>query len=336
VRARWRYCSNLSFTVPVVAIVVIPTPVARLRQRDALSSHELSAETIIGRATTALIRLQQSFVSSHHASLRWTDRRFWELRDLQSKNGTFVNGVRVLAGEKLRLELGDEVGFGSVSEPFVLEDVSPPRPMLIALEGEASPIFLDQSLIALPSGDEPDVTLFHAASGQWHVESRDQAGPLKDGDLVRAGQQSWRCCLPTTPDETDALDRFPSLFALADVELRLRVPRDEEQIDLTLFAGNRELSLGVKACYYLLLTLGRCRLHRDLPASTEVGEDGWISVAVLLDLLRVSEQRLNVDIFRIRQELRSAGVVDAAGVVERQPQRRLLRLGTARVSFHTE
>jgi hypothetical protein len=255
---------------------------------------------------------------------------------LQSKNGTFVNGVRVLPGEKVKLAQGDEIGFGSVAEAFVLEDVSPPRPMLLALEGDTAPIFLDQSLIALPSREEPEVTLFHAANGQWHVESRELAGPLKDGDLIRAGQHSWRCCLPTAPDETDALDRFPALFALADVELRLHVSRDEEQIELALFAGNRELSLGVKACYYLLLTLGRCRLHRDLPASTEVAEDGWISVAALLDLLRVSEQRLNVDIFRIRQELRSAGVVDAAGVVERQPQRRLLRLGTVRVVFRSD
>ncbi|HKO93076.1 MAG TPA: FHA domain-containing protein [Polyangiaceae bacterium] len=320
----------------MLTTVILPTPVARLRQRDALSSHELSAETIVGRATTALVRLQQSFVSSHHASLRWTERRFWELRDLQSKNGTFVNGVRVLVGEKVQLTQGDEIGFGSAAEAFVLEDVSAPRPMLLAVEGEAAPIFLEQSLIALPSREEPEVTLFHAANGQWHVESRDLAGPLKDGDLIRTSQASWRCCLPTAPDETDALDRFPSLFALADVELRLHVPRDEEQIELALFAGNRELSLGVKACYYLLLTLSRCRLHRDLPASTEVGEDGWISVAALLDLLRVSEQRLNVDIFRIRQELRSAGVIDAGGVVERQPQRRLLRLGTARVSFHSD
>jgi hypothetical protein len=47
----------------------------------------------------------------------------------------------------------------------------------------------------------------------------------------------------------------------------------------------------------------------------------------------VTEQRLNVDIFRIRQELRAAGVVDAAAIVERQPPRRLLRLGTDRLEI---
>jgi len=133
--------------------------------------------------------------------------------------------------------------------------------------------------------------------------------------------------------DTDVIDRFPSLFALADVNLLLNVPRDEEQIELSIHASGRPMSLGIKACYYLLLMLGRCRLRRDLPPTTEVSEDGWISVSSLLDLLRVSEQRLNVDIFRIRQELRAAGVVDAAAIVERQPPRRLLRLGTDRLEI---
>ena len=60
-------------------------------------------------------------------------------------------------------------------------------------------------------------------------------------------------------------------------------------------------------------------------------EDGWISVSALLDLLRISEPRLNVDIFRIRQELKMAGVVNAVDIVERDAQHRRIRLGTGRV-----
>jgi hypothetical protein len=306
---------------------------ARLKKQGALSSHELSAETIVGRAPSAMIRVQQSYVSSHHASLRWTERKCWEVKDLHSKNGTYVNRERIPPGEKVRLEQGDELGFGSLAEPFVMEDVSPPRAMLVPVEGELAPIFLDQALIALPSIEQPDITLFQSASGQWQLDSRDLAGPLEDGDLIHVAQQSWRCHLPTPTDDTDVIDRFPSLFALADVDLLLNVSRDEEQIELALRAQGRPLSLGVKACYYLLLTLGRCRLRRDLPPTADVNEDGWISVGSLLDLLRVSEQRLNVDIFRIRQELRAAGVVDAAAIVERQPPRRLLRLGTNRIEI---
>lgn len=306
---------------------------ALLKKQGALSSHELSAETIVGRAPSAVIRVQQTYVSSHHASLRWTERKCWEVKDLHSRNGTYVNRVRISPGEKIKLEQGDELGFGSLAELFVMADVSPPRAMLVPVEGELAPIFLDQALLALPSAEQPDITLFQAPSGQWQLDSRDLAGPLQDGDLIRIAQQSWRCCLPTPTDDTDVIDRFPSLFALADVDLLLNVSRDEEQIELALLAAGRPHSLGVKACYYLLLTLGRCRLHRDLPPVADVNEEGWISVNSLLDLLRVSEQRLNVDIFRIRQELRAAGVVDAAAIVERQPPRRLLRLGTSRIDI---
>jgi hypothetical protein len=304
---------------------------ARLKQKDATVFYELSAETIVGRAATAMIRLQQPYVSSHHATLRWTERRSWELRDLQSKNGTYVNGTRVGTGAKIKLEPGNELGFGSLSETYVVDDVSPPRAMLVAVEGESSPIFLDQLLLPLPSPEQPDVTLFQAASGHWQLESRDRDGPLKNGDLIQVGTQQWRCCLPTAPDETEALARVPDLSALSDVEVQLFVSRDEEHVEVTLHTNGRDVPLGSKACFYLLLTMGRCRLRRDLPPGTELTPDGWIAIPALLELLRVSEQRLNVDIFRIRQELRSAGIVDAAAIVERQPQRRRLRLGTHRV-----
>jgi hypothetical protein len=306
---------------------------ARLKQKNAPPVYELSAETIVGRASGATVRLTQPYVSSHHASVRWTERHYWELRDLQSKNGTYVNGARVGHGAKVKLESKDEIGFGSTSDTYVVEDVSAPRPMLMAVDAELSPIFLDQTMLALPSSDQPDITLFQAATGHWQIESRDRAGPIRDGDLLSIGSQQWRCCLPTIPDETEALANLPDLSALADVEIAFDVSRDQERVDVTLHMSGRSVPLGSKACFYLLLVLGRCRLQRDLPPSAEVSADGWIGVNALLELLRVTEQRLNVDIFRIRQELRSAGIVDAAGIVERQPQRRLLRLGTRRVTF---
>jgi hypothetical protein len=284
----------------------------------------------VGRAAGSSLRLARSHVSLQHASVRWTERGTWELRDLQSKNGTYVNGQRAAAGMPVKLELGAEIAFGSASDAFVMEDVSPPRPMLVRIDGDAEPILLQQALVALPSLEDPIVSLFRVESGQWHVESRDRVGPLNDGDWITIGSEHWRCCLPTTPDETEMLGGIAGLFALVDVELRLVVSRDEEEVDLTLSANGREVRLGQKACHYLLLTLARCRTGRDLP-STAHAVDGWVSVSGLLDLLRVSEQRLNVDIFRIRQELKAAGVVDAVGVIERDAQLRRVRLGTERV-----
>lgn len=301
----------------------------RLQRRDDAESHELAAETSIGRSSSANVRLRQAHVSAQHASLRWTERGTWELRDLQSKNGTYVNGARITAGHPVKLELGAELAFGSTSDSFVVEDVSPPRPMIVRLGEAPQAVVLREALVALPSLDEPSISLFRDESGQWFIDSRDRVGRLDDGDLITIGTEHWRCCFPTSPHETEMLGNDGSL-ALAELELRLGVSQDEEAIELTLHTKGREVRLGRKACHYVLLTLARCRQGRELPAAVVV-DDGWISVGALLELLRVSEQRLNVDIFRIRQELKAAGVFDAIGIIQRDPQQRRVRLGTANV-----
>lgn len=302
----------------------------RLRPRDSAASYELEAETSIGRASGASLRLAASHVSLQHASLRWTERGQWELRDLQSKNGTIVNGQRVVAGAPVKLELGFEIAFGSPSDVFVVEDVSPPRAMLVRVGEGRQSIMLHDALIGLPSPEEPSVSLFRDESGQWFIESSERVRRLDDGDLISIGAEHWRCCFPKTPDETAALASVAGSFALAELELRLGVSPDEAAVELTLHAKGRDVRLGQKACHSVLLVLARCREGHDWPPAVGV-DDGWISVAALLDLLRVSEQRLNVDIFRIRQALKAAGVIDAVGIIERDAQQRRVRLGTRNV-----
>jgi hypothetical protein len=299
----------------------------QLTRKNDSTRHELTPTLTIGRAASAGLRLTASHVSLQHASVRWTERGTWEIRDLQSKNGTYVNGQRLAPGTPVKLELGAELAFGSLADLLIVQDVSPPRPMLIRLDAEADPIFLRDGVLALPSLDEPTVSLFMSEGGQWHIDSRERVGPLSDGDMISVGSEHYRCSLPTTADETEIIANTTGVVGLAGVQLRLSVSRDEEQVDLTLRDNGRDIPLGIKACHYLLLTLVRCRLGRE--AATPAGStEGWISVSDLLDLLRVSEQRMNVDIFRIRQEIKAAGVVDAVAVIERDTLHRRLRLGT--------
>jgi hypothetical protein len=303
----------------------------RLRRAGAPGTNELTAETTIGRAAGVGLRLTRAHVSLQHASLRWTERGTWELRDLQSKNGTFVNGQRVPAGTPVKLELGAELSFGAAGDRWVMEDVSPPRPMLVRIDGDGEPVYLREAFLALPSLEEPTVSLFRGENGQWYIDSRERVGPLADGDLITIGTEHWRCCLPTTPDETEVLGGAIGLFTLAELQLELEVSRDEEDVALTLRSNAREVRLGQKACHYLLLTLARSRLGTEEQTPGAAATDGWLAVSTLVDLLRVSEQRLNVDIFRIRQELKTAGVVDAIGIIERDTQQRRVRLATANV-----
>lgn len=63
-------------------------------------------ELTIGRSSTADLALADRFLSRHHAKLTLTDSR-WQLEDLGSRNGTFLNGTR-LDGAKTINE-GDEI-----------------------------------------------------------------------------------------------------------------------------------------------------------------------------------------------------------------------------------
>ncbi len=66
------------------------------------------AQITVGRASENVIAYANNFVSSHHARLSYTQRR-WYIEDLDSSNGTFANGVRIAPGQRYTLNYGDVV-----------------------------------------------------------------------------------------------------------------------------------------------------------------------------------------------------------------------------------
>jgi hypothetical protein len=64
---------------------------------------------LVGRAPNCDCVLPESCVSRKHAQL-WRDGERWYLRDLGSRNGTRVNGVRVIEATEVRP--GDRVNLG--------------------------------------------------------------------------------------------------------------------------------------------------------------------------------------------------------------------------------
>lgn len=65
----------------------------------------------IGRATGADFIIDAPLVSRVHCRLTVTADGTLEVRDLDSTNGTFINGVRIGSG---RLTAGDRLGVGRV------------------------------------------------------------------------------------------------------------------------------------------------------------------------------------------------------------------------------
>lgn len=75
------------------------------------TSFPLLATTSLGRAESNAIMLEDSFVSGEHARIARVDGQ-WRLEDLQSRNGTLLNGRRL--DETAVLTPGDVITIGSV------------------------------------------------------------------------------------------------------------------------------------------------------------------------------------------------------------------------------
>ena len=97
-----------------------PRPRARRRVAVLLGSGEgvprlvvlREAEVVIGRGEEAGVRLDARGVSRQHAKLVLAAGDSATLVDLQSKNGTFVNGARI---DAVSLKDGDDIGIGPVA-----------------------------------------------------------------------------------------------------------------------------------------------------------------------------------------------------------------------------
>jgi len=82
----------------VEAQITQTLPVCVLSELDADGrSHRLALPATIGRGTECDLVLQGKGVSRRHAQVIW-DRNHFAIVDLESKNGTFVNGDRVDRG----------------------------------------------------------------------------------------------------------------------------------------------------------------------------------------------------------------------------------------------
>ena len=79
-----------------------------------------------GRLGSLEIVLDDSSVSRRHAEVRFVEET-WSVRDLESTNGTYVNGVRIGAGEQ-PLRPRDILQFGKVALIVEHNEATPEGP----------------------------------------------------------------------------------------------------------------------------------------------------------------------------------------------------------------
>src|SRR5713101_9957421 len=82
-----------------------------------VTEYSLGENNVLGRSTTANVRLADREVSRKHSQID-KEGEDYVLRDLGSSNGTFLNGKRIFA--PTRLKDGDEVVIGTSKMEFRL------------------------------------------------------------------------------------------------------------------------------------------------------------------------------------------------------------------------
>jgi pSer/pThr/pTyr-binding forkhead associated (FHA) protein len=78
-----------------------------------------TAPVVIGRLPDSDFVIDDRTVSRHHATIR-REGELWVLVDLDSTNGTRVNGVRI--DGRAVVKPGDEIGFGAASARFAPDE----------------------------------------------------------------------------------------------------------------------------------------------------------------------------------------------------------------------
>lgn len=291
---------------------------AILENRDSGARVVLRSETTIGRSRQCVLRLDEGRVSGHHALVRWASNR-WELRDLGSRNGTYVDGA--LAREAT-LRVGAVLGFGRPDAEWEVLSTTAPGPL--AVDDDGLMTTADGGFLVIEHGEQ--AVAVWAERGGWILE--DHLGERREApsELVVGGAH-FSLDLPSPSPRT--VDEVP--LRCSTVAFRFHVPRNEEGIRLVVLMRDEQLVSTTSATVELLYRLARARADQSALAPAE---RGWMLTDDLVRALGYRDRRhLAVVVHRARRVAAQAGLTDASDVVERDTATDSLRFGGIDVGF---
>jgi hypothetical protein len=293
-------------------------------------SYSLTSTFLVGRSSTCALPLDSIRISGAHAVFHWRGAS-WELRDLHSKNGTFVNQRRLEPGEAVAIAKGASIAFGDPTHSFALAEDTPPLALARAEDGtvvEAD----EEGFLVLPSPKQAEISI-SLHGGQWFVDTDDDR-LVRDGDVLHAGGMDWVLELPAVVEQTLQVTEGAS-HRIDDIGLRFTVSRDGS-VDVDVLHGRQATRLRPRAHHHLLLALARRRLADEAAAASThlpASDQGWMDIADLRVLLGASENSLNLDIHRARRQIGDeAGVLDGRLLIERRRGAKI-RLGAVRLEL---
>ncbi len=302
---------------------------AVLRTQDQERELPLPARCVIGRSRACDLELADPNISSQHASLEWNGTD-WELRDLDSRNGTHVDDKRLASGTRRALAPGMRLRFGRTAADWTVVDIAPPQLMARNLTTGAHQ-FGEGGYLALPGANDPECTVYRDLNGVWIAERRGEPAAIDDRDVVTtAGDVQWRVHLPTSAAGT--VQDSDSLRLLEGLRLCFSFTRDEEHVEAVAWSGGQRIDLQARAHHYPLLVLARRRLA-DQAAGVAEPEQGWVYPDELTKMLRMDMNHLNICIHRARAQLGQLAIADAARLVQRRSSTRQIRIGVTQLEL---
>ena len=281
---------------------------------------------LIGRSERCDLRIDENYVSTEHASIRWNGQG-WTLKDLGSRNQTYRDGASVAAAEPVALGAGDRLAFGREEDTWTLLDTLPPEAVAIPLDG-GEPLVAVNALLPVPSSLQPAATIYRGSDGGWKVDADGETREIVDGGLLEIDGRAFRLSLPSAIAPTVPVGALEA-SRVTDLELGFSVSSDEEHVEVIARWRGQIHRLGARTHNYVLLELAR-RRAADAQAKLPETSCGWIYQDDLCVRLRIDVLRLNVDVYRIRKQFAQLDLLDPATIVERRARTKQVRLGVKR------
>jgi hypothetical protein len=152
--------------------------------------------TLVGRANDVHLLLEDQFASRHHAEIHHIDSAY-QVRDLQSKNGVFVDGTRLESGSAEWLADGGEVQFASTRFRFHDPSATVTAPSLMAvrepglrIDVATRQVYVDGVILDPPLSVKQFDLLWFLFQNRGRVVSKDEIAlavwPEAQGDIYDA------------------------------------------------------------------------------------------------------------------------------------------------------
>ena len=284
---------------------------------------------LVGRDSRVSWPLRDLKVSSKHAEFRWRGV-YWELRDLSSKNGTFINERRLGSGEGAPIQVGDRLTFGDGLERFEVMNVDPPEPTARSATGHT--IHGHNGHLFIPDRQTANCIHVYTRGGQWYIRQGNRDNLASNSELVRFCGMEYCVILPVAWEPTlqpsAEQNRLPSI---STIHLTFHLSQDVEYSELVMTHAGRESSLRWRRPFELLAALARARQADRHLADGAGRERGWVRAE---ELRRQFGRRLSDYGNRARQAFEEAGVIDPGNLIERRGHglTRQMRLGVRQLT----